>query len=202
MNTALFFPDEAAAMMRTKGEVRGAALIPNLAYIREHEGEEGIRKLEKKMEEMGYPFSLDAIENASYYPLGYGILLIELISRLFGYGEERMEEMGRYGVRTSRVLRLFTRYLLAPRATLAQASRIWERHFTRGSLEILDLDEKRKKARVRVSDFPMPTRAWCANFQGYLAGVWVLVSGVQARSVREKKGEGAEHGVHEFEIIW
>ncbi|MDD4990349.1 MAG: hypothetical protein PHW31_03505 [Candidatus Pacebacteria bacterium] len=119
-------------------------------YIKKRLGEEGIKQIEDKLVEIGYPFCFQSVNSFEYYPLGYSALILVLLQELFNWTEKDIFEMGYTAPQYSLLIRIFMRYFLDLKKMAVEAQNNWKKHFTEGRIEF-DLKEKEKYLIMRLS---------------------------------------------------
>lgn len=120
-----------------KGEVRGMPFRSEAEFILKEEGEEGLKKLEDVMERLGYPIKYRKIKRLDFYPLGLLAVNLLAIKRLFGYDDKKFQEMGKFEGKSSFIIKLFLKYFVSLDRAIKEVPRMWEKHYTVGSLKIV-----------------------------------------------------------------
>jgi hypothetical protein len=187
-------------LLEIKGQCRGLALNDNLAFIKSKEAEGGLEKLDKTMTEAGYPFRCQDIKPMNFYPVGLEAVIILAMKKAFGYSDEKFEEVGSINARQSLVIRLFAKYFVSLRKVLSEAQKIWNRYYTVGRLDAVELNEKEKRIILKVVDFKTHP-LHCRILNGYFSEVVKMIVGSSAVCQETKCSfRGDNH--HEFVITW
>ncbi len=147
--------EEVEKLMNIKGEVRGVALKAELEYIRDRKGEDGLKKLEDTLKELGHPLTFKEVSTAKFYPLGLWGLLLLCIQRLFGYKDEDFREVGQFDVKLSIFIRLFLQSFLSLERAFGAAQIMWKKYFTVGDLKVVELNKKDRYIIVRLENFAL-----------------------------------------------
>jgi histidyl-tRNA synthetase len=71
--------EELDKLMKIEGEIKGVAFQADAKYILEKEGEEGLKKLEKRVKEFGYPIDYRTVRALNFYPIGLRVISLLLI---------------------------------------------------------------------------------------------------------------------------
>ena len=145
--------EEFNELMSLKGEVKGMGMKTHADFILKEEGEEGLKKLERTMAELGYPIKFKELRPMSYYPLGLEALVLVLMKRLFNYDDKKFQEVGRFHTKFSLIVKLFMKYFFSLERMEKEAPKIWRRYFTIGRERVVDWDKEKKYVIVRVEDF-------------------------------------------------
>ncbi len=136
-------------------EVRGVGVKNVLDFILAEEGEEGLRRLEEKMLNLGFTVRHKELKMLQFYHISLYLALCLVIKEVFDYQDEDFVKMGRFMAKSSLIIRLFLKHFVSINNTVTQAPRAWEKYFTVGSLEIDEVGERDRKltARLRGFDF-------------------------------------------------
>lgn len=186
--------------MQIKGESRGVTLKVDWEYILQEKGEKGLRKLEAKMAELGYPLKYKEIKPMHFYPIGMDVLSMLAIKELFNYDEKKLEEMGGSVVKFSLFLKVVLKYFLSIRAFAKEVPKMWRRHYTIGDFKAVEINEKKKYVILRLENFQ--THAiFCPIIRGYLAKVLGMAVKSSA-SCKETKCAFKGDEYHEFLLKW
>jgi len=184
-----------------QGNVRGEVLRIHAAYIKKKEGEQGLKRLEERMRELGAPIKYDELESFQWISEGMSALTIVVAKDTFGWSDEDVFEMGRFAPKTSFIIKMLIQYLVSIDRLFDQAEKYWEKHYDFGSLERVEYDEKNKKVVIRERGLKThPTVCIChAGYYQSLAEFAVKSNKV---SVEETAcvHEGADY--NEFTINW
>ena len=182
---------------KTEGEIIGVSLSVDRGFVIEKEGREGLRKVEKEMEKLGYPLKQEEIEKYKWYSVQQDILFLLLAQRIFDLDEETIREWGRWGAKTNFIIKLLVR--LISKETIAKvAPKYWRKYYTRGELEY-KLDYKKRFGIATIKDFVIyPVHLHF--LEGYFYQIMSLI--VPFRNLKVKGIETEDPNVHQFEISW
>jgi len=187
-------------LMNIKGELRGIAIKDDFEYILYREGREGVDRLEKELERMGCPLKHEDIKAMEFYPVGMETVIMLINRKLFDYKDEDFRKLGEWTTRIPLIIRLFVRFFSSLGFAAKGASRMWRTYFTVGDLKVVDLDEGKKQAIVRLEDWEL-NPIHCLACQGFFMGVVKLV---QKGNVTCEETKCVHRGdeYHEFIIKW
>jgi hypothetical protein len=172
--------------MKIEGEVRGVVFQTDARYILEKEGEEGLKKLEERVRELGYPIDYRTAGALNFYPLGLRAISLLLIKDTFGWGDEEIREMGYAAPQTSFIVKLLMRFLADFKKFVGGLPENWTRHWTRGEMEVLKMDEKTKEVALRLKDIKIHP-ILCLYLEGYFRRIYEFVVGKGKGEVKETK---------------
>ncbi len=185
-------------IMKIEGEARGAAIKTDWSFVKDKFGEEGIKKIEKRMAELGHPLKYEEIKTMSFYPLGIDLLSILVIGKAFSFEEKDFVDMGRKAFRFSIFLKLFLRYFTSLEKMAEQAPKMFKKHYSIGSLRMKEIEEK--KAVVTLKNFDVH-KVYCLTLQGYLPEVTSMVLNKEIKC-EEVACTHEGDSYHEFVLTW
>ncbi|MBD3208293.1 MAG: hypothetical protein GF370_02490 [Candidatus Nealsonbacteria bacterium] len=178
------------------GEIRGTTLKAYGDFVLKEEGKEGLEKLEKTMEQDGYPIKYGEIKGMDFFPISYQAVTIEAIKNVFNYGPEKFRELGRFSAKFSLIVRLVAKYFFSVEKVIGRVANIWRKHYTVGELEIIEADTEQKHSIVRVKNFKVHPLQ-CEVLKGYLESILQMVVG-EERVGKETKCPFRGDEYHEF----
>ncbi len=189
---------EAERMMSFKGEVRGMTLKTDERFVLKRFGKEGVEKVEKRMEDLGYTLKYKDVSSMDYYPLGMRMLSLVAIKEALGLSDERIREMGRAAPRASLLIRFFMKYFLSPQKTFERANEIWEKHYTVGSVDVAEVAEDRVVLQISgMESHPV----FCNYLIGYLSSLGRIIVQKEVE-LEETKCVFKGDNLHEFVCKW
>lgn len=191
---------KAEKLMETEGEARGENIKVDWEVVRKKYGEEGLKKVEKRMAELGYPLKLGEIRTMDFYPLGLELLSMLVIKEVFEMSEKDLEEMGALAVTFSIFIKLFLRYFTSISLVANQIPAMFRKHYTVGEMEITEINEEENYLVAQVRDFDIHP-VYCSVFKGYFSKVMKFVKGKDMK-IKETKCSCQGDSHHEFFITW
>lgn len=193
-------PEELEKLLNLKGLVRGVSFKTELDFIQKEEGRKGVEKVEEEMEKLEYPIKYEEIKPMNFYPLGVNLLQLVLIEKIFGYSQEDFQKMGRFEPKVSVIIRLFLKYFASLKKVQEEAPAMWRKYYTVGKLRVIELDEEKRCARVRLENFPGHP-IYCQIFGGYFSTVLQMIVG---KKVDWEEISCVQKGddFHEFLLEW
>ncbi len=188
-------------ILNAEGEVRGVVFKTDRRFITDTAGEEGIKKVEAELGKMNCPFNYEEeADNMSFYPIGMRVLSIIAISKAFDLDKEGVIKMGSNAPKFSLMIKFFMRYFLSPEKIMEKAGEMWEKHYTVGKLECVEMNSEENFIRARLYDINLHP-ILCDYLIGYFSSVIKMGVG--------KDGKGEEikcihqgDDYHEFTIKW
>lgn len=192
--------ESAKKLMDTAGEARGINLKTDWEVVLSKYGKEGLEKLEAKMAELGYPVKYNEIRTMDFYPVGLDVLSILSIKEVFNLGDQELKELGAAAVKFSLFLKVLIKYFPSLNLLAKEAPKVWRKHYSIGDLEMVETNEKERRAVLRIKNFGSHP-AQCANLQGYFSKI--LQMAVKAPvTCEETKCTFRGDAYHEFVIKW
>ncbi len=192
--------EEAEKIMSLKGEVRGMTLKTDESFVIKYFGKDALQKVEKRLEELGYPLNYKEVAPMDYYPLGMRALSLIAIKETLELSDEKMREMGRAAPRASLLIRFFMKYFISIEKTFKKAGDMWDKHWTVGKLESVDVREKERRVVLHLSGIDLHPE-FCNYFTGYLSSVGKLATQKETH-VEETKCTFKGDDLHEFILTW
>ena len=193
--------EEIEKIAQIKGNVRGAIFQTNATFIQKKRGEEGLRTVEKKMDELGYPVNFKEIKVGWWYPEFLSVLTILVAKDLFNWTEKDIFEMGNSAPKYSFISKTLITYFLSFKRFMAEVPKYWKKHFDFGKLEVAKFDEAKKYIILREKGYRFHPLI-CLYHAGYYQGVTKYVIKSEKISVEETKCVFKGDPYHEYVIRW
>ncbi|MDO8424699.1 MAG: hypothetical protein Q7S70_02045 [bacterium] len=187
-------------LSKVAGEARGVILKTDGEFILREKGEEGLKKLEKELKELGFPIDYRQIESMNFYPLGLRIISLLAIQKVFGFDEQKIKEMGSAAPKVSLVIKLFMQYFLSLKLIFKQIPRMWHKHYTVGDLVPVELDEEKRIIILRVRNFNLHP-VFCSYICGYFSEIIKMVV-KKTSTCKERKCFFRGDEYHEYSFNW
>jgi hypothetical protein len=188
-------------IQKIEGEVIGASLQEDAQFIRQKEGEEGLKKLETEMAKLGYPLKLEEIKSFQWYPLSLNLLCLVVARNIFDWPDDTFRENGRFSAKVSLIAKVMMKYFISLRRCLAEAGNYWRKYYTVGELKAEGINEKEKLAFLVLRDFTGHPLL-CRILEGYF---WQVISYVVPKEkliVQEIECVLKGGKAHRFKITW
>ena len=191
---------QAQKLMEIKGEARGMVLKADWDFVLEEKGEEGLRKVEARMAELGYPLKYKEIKPMDFYPMGLAAISVLSIKEVFNFKEKDLEKWGHSVVKFSTFMKIFMKYFGSLKLIANQIPKIWREHYTVGDLEMPDFSKEKRYAILKEKNFPIHP-IYCNIHKAYFIKVaqMVIKSPVSCKETK-CMFKGDSH--HEFLLTW
>lgn len=191
--------EELEKIINVKGEIIGAAMQEFAEFIQKDKGKEGVEAVEKIMVQFNFP-KFQEIKRNKLYPLGFYLLLLLSLERLFNYDKKKFQEIGRLNAKFSQVIRFFMRYFISVDRAAKEVPRMWEKYYTIGNLRVSEHDEKKRYARLRIENFKLHP-FHCQVAQGYFSAILGMIVKNYVNSKETKCVHWGDE-YHEFLLEW
>jgi len=173
-------------LMEIEGETKGVVFQTDAKYVLKKEGEEGLKKLEKKIKELGYPIDYRKGEALDLHPFGLRVISLLLIKDTFSWSDEEIRRMGYAAPANSFIVQLLMRFFVSLKKFTDEVPRYWKMHYTIGNLEVINLDEKSKELILHLNDIKIHP-ILCLYLEGYFERIYEFVVGKRNGKCTETK---------------
>ena len=195
--------EEVEKLMGIKIETRGVVFKTDGEYILERKGKAGLKKLEAELERLGSPIKYNQIETMGFYPAGLRVLSLLAIKKVFNFDNEKIVEMGFVATKKSLIVKLFIRYFLSTRRVFFKESpRMWQKHWTKGVIIPIELDEKKKYGILRLKDVNLHPLYCSSYLRGYFSGILQMLVKSPKITCQETKCPFRGDEYHEYLLKW
>lgn len=188
-------------VVKVKGNVKGEVFHTHERYIRYRKGEEGIRAVEQKLEELGYPLKFKEIKPLKWYRDAYSILVIITAYKIFNWTESDIFDMGQSAPAYSLIVKLLTKYFISPRIGYEAAPKYWKKHFDFGKMETPEFNDKEKYCVVRLKEYKFHPII-CVFLSGYFVTFGRMVLQGKNVTIEEPKCMHRGDSYHEWVVRW
>jgi predicted hydrocarbon binding protein len=193
---------KADEIMKKQGNVRGDVLRDHFIYLKEKEGEKAVERMEKILDQIGYPLKFNEINVLEWYKDAYCGLILTIFKDEFNWSDKDIYQMGEKVVKYSFIVtRLILRYLVSTEKLLETASKQWRRHVDFGSMEVVSFKKKEKEIVLRVKDYDIHPLT-CIYQSGYYAGIFKYTIKTKKITVKEQKCIHRGDDYHEYILTW
>jgi len=193
--------EEVEKIAQIKGSSRGAVFQPHAIFIRKKKGEEGLRAVEKKMAELGYPVNFKKINVGGWYPEFLSVLIILVAKDLFNWTEKDIFDMGSSAPKYSFIARTLMAYFLSLKRFLVEVPKYWGKHLDFGELEVAEFDEEKRYIILREKGYRFHP-LMCLYHAGYYQGITKYIIKSEKISIEETKCIFKGDPYHQYTIRW
>lgn len=192
--------EEFKKLINIKGKVRGTALKTEADFIIKEEGEEGLKKLEEAIGALGYPIKYKKVKTMDFYPIGLVALTLLGSKRIFGFSNEKFEEMGAFESKISLLIRIFMKYFVSIDRAAKEVANMWKKYNTVGELEAVEYDKNKRYIILRLKDFDFHP-LHCLTLKGYFSSILKMIVSEEV-VCEETKCVHRGDDYHEFLLQW
>jgi len=194
-------PEGIKQIMQIPGNVRGGIIQADIDVIRKKEGEKGLKAVEEKMLELGYPLGFENIKLGGWYPEALSVSIILIARDLFGWKESDIFDMGYFAPASSFISKIFMRYFLSLKRFLDEVPNYWRKHFDFGELEAYDFSEEKRYIILREKGYKFHP-LMCVYHKGYYLRVAEFAIKSSDITIEETKCVFKGDSFHEYIIKW
>lgn len=193
--------EELNKLLEVKGEVKGVVFQTDADYILKKEGEAGLKKLEKRVKELGYPINYRKGKALDLHPLGLRVISLLLIKDTFGWDDQEIRKMGYNAPSVSFMVKLLMKFFVSFKKFMNEVPGYWARHYTVGVLELFSMNEETKETTVRLRDITLHP-IFCFYLEGYFERMYEFVVGKGKGNCQETKCafKGAPYHQYDFRV--
>ncbi len=187
-------------IMSAKGEVRGVVFKTDEKFIINKKGKEKVKEVEKEIKSLGYSIDYADVNTMAFYPIGLRTLSLLAIIKTFKMEEKDIKEMGSLAPKFSLLIKFFIQYFVSIKKTLSQVSKMWEKHYTKGEITPIEINEKEKRTTVKLDDLNMHP-AFCIYLAGYFSKITEIIVKEPVK-VKETECPFKNGESHVFSLKW
>jgi len=197
----IFSKEIADKFMSFKGEVRGVSLKNYADFIIKKDGEEGLKKAEKALAEVGYPIKYRELITMNFYPLGYQALSIAAMRKILNYDDETFYELGCLQPKISLMIKIFLKYFFSIDMLAKKVPDMWKKSYTVGELKVIELDKEKRHMILRLENFSCHPIQCHQTLRGYFPAVLKMVLKAEP-TCQETKCTFRGDNYHEYLLKW
>ncbi len=153
-------------LIKLKGDTRGATFQTDASCIRKIKGDEGLKLISSRMDELGYHIDYNNIKTLELYPLGLRALTFEVMVEEFSWSGKEIKFMGSLAPDVSFMVKLLLRYFISTEKMFKNASKLWSDHYSLGNLISKEINKKEQEIIVALEDIEI-TDLYCSYLEGY-----------------------------------
>lgn len=201
MNEEKTLQEVAKELKEVEGNVKADVILVQRDYILQKEGEEGLRRLEEKLKELGVDIDFQKMKGASWEKEWKNSLITVVAKEIFNWTEEDIFEMGRYSPRASFFIKMMMQYVVSLDVLFNNTNVYWKKQQDFGEMESVELNKEERYAIVRIKNFRTHPLL-CVYHTGYFKGAVEFVT--KSKNVTVEETECAHKGgrYDEFLVKW
>jgi hypothetical protein len=195
------FKQQADEVMLIKGHSKGEIIRDHANYIKARQGEDGLKAVEDKMKEIGYPVTFSEIKPFDWYPEALSVLVIMTAKEVFNWSEQDIIAMGKSAPRQSLIIKFLIKQFVSLEKALEVSSVYWDKHYDFGRIEASEVNEKEKYCILKVVGYKFHPVV-CVYWRGYFSEVASFVISRENITIEENACAFKGSDFHEFIIRW
>lgn len=189
---------ESDILMEVKGNTKGSEFLTLSKYIEAKYGQKGLKKLEKKMKELGYPLNFNEIKPAHWYPEAKMTLAMIVAKELFSWHD--LFDFGYNSPVFSFGVKVFIKYVPLP-LFLKEFPKTWRKFVDTGDIEIPDFNNKEKYVIVWLKNYKFHP-VMCRYYEGFFLRMSEYFIKSKKVTIKETKCIYKGDSLHEFVVKW
>lgn len=193
---------EAELLMIKPGNVKGEVFRTHAIYINYREGEEGLKRVEEKTKELGFPVVFLEIKPGKWYKEALSVLVILTAKDVFNWTEKDIYEMGSFAPKHSFIVKIFVKHFLSVKDIFIRAEQYWQKHYDFGFFEKVEFNEDKKYIIVAVKEYAFHPVVYDTYFRGYFTAIAKL--SVKSNNIKTELIKNISDGdnYNEYKISW
>ena len=191
--------EEIQKIMRTEGNVKGAVFQTDVKYIEKHFDKNKIKDVESLLGSWGYPLKYDEVKTMGWYSAGLRCLSLLAIKEVFKLSDDQIFAMGLEAPKHSFLIKLLGKFFISVERVFKIAPLIWQKHWTKGKLEMVELNEGQKYLLLRLDGLNLDP-VFCKYEEGYFSGILRFIK--PDAIAKENKCAFRGDSCHEYIISW
>lgn len=189
-------------LKKLPGRQRGEHIKYYVNYVKKNHGEKGLKKVKDTLKEMDFDIGdVERLTDTKWISEAIPHTFFVASARIFGWSEEEIFNMGKAVVLESTITKIFVKYFSSIRKTMERGVKQWNKNFTRGKLELKNLNENKKEGSFILKDFQTHPLA-CVHFEGFFTRILKIATGSDKAKVEEVKCMSQGDEYHEFYFKW
>ncbi len=197
----MFTKEEADRISQTKGQVRGTVFQTDAEYIKRKYGQEGLTKVKKQLEQLGYPIEYENVKALNWHPLSRRVISFLVMKDIFQWQDADFRKMGNEAPKYSFIVKLMIKFFISPRIAFSHAPDYWIKHYNVGILETTEFNEDNMNAVVRIKEFETHS-IYCRYLEGYFQKLFQFMLPNKKVEIQETKCMLKGDAYHEFRVEW
>ena len=140
MSENISLKQEADRLLKIPGNVKGVVFQTHYKYILYRTGEEGVKTVEAKLEELGHPLKFKEIKSWLWYSEGLDVLIFLILKDIFNWDDSDIFDMGTSAPKYSFIVGTLLKTFISPKKFFEETPKYWEKHYSFGQMEALEIN--------------------------------------------------------------
>ncbi len=194
---------EILALEKLQGKERGADIKYLVEYVKEKEGENGLKELKIELAEH-YDFflpDLEKITDVEWISEVIPHIFLVATVRFFDWKREDIYEIGKNAITYSKTLKMFIKYFTSTKKTIQRIVDDWNNYYSEGNAKLTNFNKNKKKAIIEIKNFKTHP-ILCIYLSGVITRILEITTGSKHIKVKETKCIFKGDDRHSFELTW
>ncbi len=193
--------ETAKNLIQRKERVKGEVIRVHGETIKEEAGEEGLKKVEERLKEIGCPIEFSKIKPLEWRKEAESALTLLVAKEVLNWDDEKIFYVGWCAPRKSFIIKFLIRYFTSIERVFRDAPKYWRKHVDFGELVPVKIDTQNKFISIRVLNHDFHP-VICIYWRGYFTSIAQLSLPKGEVWVEETKCIYRGDEYHQFEINW
>ncbi len=193
--------EEAHRIAKIKGNVHGSILKAYYQFIVDNLGQEGAKKVEERLKELGLNITFKDAFTFKWYPKAYSSLICLAFLEISERDEEDAFKVG-YAAPAYSVLTKLLMHFISPQQLFKNANFYWRKHFDFGKMKCVEYDGNKNLAALRLYGFKKYHPTVYIYIWGYLKRLVEFATKSKNVKVEQTKSLYNNDPYDEFKITW
>jgi len=193
--------EEVKRILKIEGNLNGAIFGAYRQYLIAKKGEDVVKSIEWRLEELGLPIKLKSYSSFKMYPEAEACLVCLAILEHFDWDEEKAYDIGYDAPLHSLLTKILMKYVSVEKL-LTEGPKHWKRHFDIGDMKCTKCDVEKGHAVMRLKGFKKFHPAVYTYIRGYLARLVEIATKTKGVRVEQTKSLYNNDSFDEFQIKW
>lgn len=186
-------------LLQIPGQANGAVFQTDIEFIKYHKGEEGLSLIQTKAAELGLEIPYEKSNISTWHPVGLRAISLLIIKDVFNFSDHDIRQMGVFAPKFSATLKISLKFLISIKSFIDKTPWFWEKNYSVGKLEVLELDEEKKILKMALHNFKIHP-ILNPYFEGYFERTFQLMEPSATGKLTKSIYKGDEYD--EFTYTW
>ncbi len=194
---------EADRIMKIEDQTKGVVVKTLADYIIEKKGEKGIKMVEKRLKELGYPIKFKECSTYSWYSGSFDALITLVILEVFGWDEKKAYDIGYDSlVIHSLGARLLLTRFVSLELAFKNAQKFWHFFSYLGEVKFTKYNINKGWAILRLDGYKKIHPAEYTYMRGSLAKILEIMTDSKKMKIEQTKCLYNDDSYDEFKLTW
>lgn len=193
---------ETKELRKLPGQQRAEHVKYYYNYVKRNYGEKGLKKVMDTLKKLDFDLGdVSQYRDTEWVPEDLAHVFFITAARVLDWDDQEVYDMGRAIVPKSTVTKVFLKFFSTIDKSLEKGVDQWRKNFTRGKLEVKDLDKKKREGKFVLRDFKDHRLAYI-HFQGFFSRILEIMTGSSKVKVEDPVCLNEKKGDWEWKFHW